>query len=143
MNLRKKICQLEWSLFALSHFREEKDAISSVSMALLLKWKKLTEGLASFQGSLLTFRCNCRGGTCSFINPKASCGPDHSKYCKVPDATLDAHPKARVKCAQENVAVPVLSSFVSAKTDQFCWLECEDGFVWEGDNRYAWLNYGN
>lgn len=79
-------------------------------------------------------RCNCRGGNCSFVNPKAACGPDHSKYCKVPEARLDDHPKARVKCAQENVVVPVLSSFVSAKTDQFCWLECEEGFVWQGEN---------
>ena len=82
---------------------------------------------------ILILRCNCRGGNCSFVKPKATCGPDHSKYCKVPEARLDDHPKARVKCAQENVVVPVLSSFVSAKTDQFCWLECDEGFVWEAD----------
>ena len=34
---------------ALFHFREEKDAISNASTALLLKLKKLTEGMSHFK----------------------------------------------------------------------------------------------
>lgn len=76
-------------------------------------------------------KCQCRNGDCSFSVPRATCAPTHSKYCRTDNALIESHPMARTYCAtdseQHNGS---LSTYISAKNDQTCWLECLPGFVW-------------
>merc|ERR1711935_672573 len=77
-------------------------------------------------------KCSCRNGHCSFTQPKAECAPKHHQYCRTPNAKVDGHPNGSVMCqSMKKVSLLGKSTFVSAKVDQKCWIECGPGFEWQ------------
>lgn len=77
-------------------------------------------------------KCQCHNGDCRFSMPRATCAPEHKKYCATDNAMVPTHSMAKVFCSDNDSRENgTLSTYVSGKNEQTCWLQCNSGFLWK------------